>query len=53
MNNCKNCANALYDELWGDYKCSLDGLFRYGLPKECPDHKEGEPGISKGIETTS
>lgn len=59
MNNCKNCANALFDKLWGDYKCKLDGLFRYDLsellgPAEnCPDHKEGEPGISKGIETTS
>ena len=50
MKNCKNCANAMYDERWGDYKCSIDGFYRYKMPEGCPDHKEGEPGISKGIE---
>ena len=21
MNDCKNCANAIFDEVWGEYKC--------------------------------
>lgn len=50
MNGCKNCKNALYDERWGDYKCKLDGFYRYGGGINCPDHEEGEPEISKGVE---
>lgn len=50
MNSCKNCSYALFDKLWGDFKCKLDGLYRYDRGVECPDHKEGEPEISKGVE---
>ena len=23
MNSCKNCTNAIFDELWGEYKCKV------------------------------
>ena len=44
---CKTCANALFNETWGDYKCRVDGYYVYTDPGDCKDYKEGTPGVSK------
>ena len=47
---CKTCENALFDGLWGDYKCKKTGYYVYGdYPNDC-EYKEGTPGIAKGKE---
>lgn len=52
MDNCQHCKNALFNPLWGDYKCKLDGLYRYGeQTMPCADFKKGTPGTSKDVET--
>lgn len=53
MNNCETCANALFDPLWGEYRCSVTK--RKATDEEvkngCNQYKNGKPGVSKGIET--
>ena len=50
---CETCSKALFDPLWGEYRCSVtkrkakDEELKYG----CAEYKEGKPGFSKGIET--
>lgn len=49
---CKNCSKALFNELWGEYICSVRK--RKATDKELKDgcawYNKGEPGVSKGIE---
>lgn len=50
MSNCSNCKNAVFDRLWGDYKCKArDGITIYILldEKECGYFAKGTPSISK------
>ena len=49
MTTCKTCANAIYDALWGEYKCSIKGRRIYEPEKEidCVIHKPGTPKESK------
>lgn len=49
MSNCKNCENAVFDPLWGEYKCKVRKTTVYILlePSECPSYKAGTPAISK------
>lgn len=52
MKNCSNCANAVFDPLWGDYKCKVYEVIVAAEQKlDCPDHKPGTPTEGKGIET--
>lgn len=52
MNTCKTCANAIFDELWGEYKCSIKGRRIYEPENEtdCVIYKHGEPKESKDNE---
>lgn len=49
-NKCKTCEHALFNELWGDYKCAVSGLYIYKDEdcQDCTDYKKGTPGIAKG-----
>ena len=49
MLKCKTCSKALYNELWGEYKCSETKLYIYNpkLVEDCQGYKKGEPGKSK------
>ncbi len=42
---CLNCANAIFDEIWGEYKClSIKQTLKDpGTPNHCIYHKEGTP----------
>ena len=48
--NCRTCSCALFDECWGDYKCSVT---KHSVDpdeiKDCKTYKKGEPKIAKGI----
>jgi hypothetical protein len=51
MNNCKNCANAVFDTLWGDYKCKEYQVIVHPDQKiDCELYKKGNPAEGKGIE---
>lgn len=45
--NCKNCKEASFDGLWGEYFCRFRKRFVRNVDdhEDCPDHKEGEPHI--------
>lgn len=49
MDNCTTCQNAIFDALWGEYICSIDGYRKYCLEFdiECPHYKKGTPKESK------
>lgn len=48
MANCNTCGNAIFDELWGDFKCSVYKHTVYSYRHEdCKDYKEGTPKPSK------
>lgn len=49
---CETCSKAIFDELWGEYKCSVIKVRATDeqLKNGCEEYKKGEPGISKGIE---
>lgn len=42
MENCTNCEHAVFDELWGEYKCKKREQRIYILldSKECADYKK-------------
>lgn len=53
MDNCTNCKNALFDEIWGEYKCKIDKK-KHSLEGQlagarCGYHKKGTPGIAQGV----
>ena len=43
--NCKNCGKAIFDALWGDWKCSVHKRWcrKSELEEGCNDYKKGEP----------
>lgn len=53
MNTCETCEHAIYDALWGEYKCEITGLTTYStdynkmLVDGCKDYKNGTPKESK------
>lgn len=49
MKNCKTCANAIFDETFGEYKCKELRITIYPLTEECPCgyYKKGKPQVSK------
>lgn len=52
MGNCETCLNAIFNELWGEYKCKVYQHTVY-FPEEltgCKDYKKGTPSISKDDE---
>lgn len=42
MNNCKNCSNAIFNQLWGEYRCDANDrtCTRSELTEGCPYWKE-------------
>lgn len=50
MKNCRNCADAIFDPVWGEYKCG-EGKYQTRVsPDEninCRYHKPGKPTESK------
>lgn len=50
MSNCSTCEYAIFDELWGEYKCKIRHRRVYKPGKEsvnCEWYKKGEPSESK------
>lgn len=49
MEKCKTCKHALYDEVWGEFKCRLSRHVHY--PKDamasCSNYVKGDPEKSK------
>lgn len=49
---CTACENAIFDPVWGEYKCSKKQRnVKPELDADCPDYKEGKPKESKVVET--
>ena len=44
IKNCKNCANAIFDERWGEYKCKVHKHRIRDVDKyvDCAKHKSKE-----------
>lgn len=40
--NCQMCKNAIFNALWGEYKCGLTGECEYqkGTPRESKENEE-------------
>lgn len=51
MNNCKTCANAIYDKRYGEYKCKKKKVTIYDVITvvNCKDYVKGTPVASKGV----
>ena len=48
MDNCITCEHAIFDAVWGEYKCDVNA-HRVLNPKwfKCESYKEGKPKESK------
>lgn len=42
MIKCETCSNAIFDSLFGEYKCALKQIKIY-KDFDCKDYKNGEP----------
>jgi hypothetical protein len=44
MLKCKTCANSIFDEIWGEYKCKIHKIRIYKVcskfAAECLDYKQ-------------
>ena len=40
--NCYNCQNAVFDEVFGEYKCRVRKMYIYDVPSKtgCKDYKK-------------
>lgn len=49
MSKCSTCENAIFDMLWGEYKCTVRQhmIFHPELYKDCEHYKNGTPKESK------
>lgn len=53
MENCKTCGRAIFDALWGEYKCDISKVITYDadfdrmLVGDCDHYKKGTPKESK------
>lgn len=48
MKNCTTCANAIFDNVFGEYKCRISKKsIRAPLNVKCKDYKEGKPKESE------
>ena len=49
MENCKTCEHAVFDELWGEYKCKKRETRIYILldSKECKDYAKKKENKEK------
>lgn len=51
MDSCKNCANAIFDEVWGEYKCKVHKHRIHDVDKylDCPHHEKSKSTEGKHI----
>lgn len=50
MKNCTTCAKAIFDKIFGEYKCSVSKTYvRTPLNVRCENYKEGKPKDSKDM----
>lgn len=50
MKYCKNCTNALFNKLFGEYKCDITHVsVNSHFTKDCPDYEKGNPTVSKDL----
>lgn len=48
MKYCKNCANAIFDQVFGSYKCGVSQVsVDMGYVIDCRDYEKGNPTVSK------
>jgi hypothetical protein len=49
MKICETCEHAIFDPLWGEYKCDEHKIFVPDTEKysSCPKHEKGEPKLTK------
>lgn len=49
MSSCRNCGNAVFDPVWGEYKCTVYEHVIYDLDNylDCKSYEKGEPTESK------
>ena len=49
MNSCKNCTNAIFDEVWGEYKCKVHEHRIRDVDKylDCPKHESNKKEENK------
>lgn len=54
MANCQNCTYAIFDEVWGEYKCAAYEHTIYELDSysDCKLYEKGEPEDSKETHDT-
>lgn len=54
MANCQNCTYAIFDEVWGEYKCAAYEHTIYDLDSysDCKLYEKGEPEDSKETHDT-
>ena len=49
MSKCSTCGNAIFNALWGEYKCTIRQhvIFQPELYKDCEHYNDGTPKESK------
>lgn len=49
MENCTTCKHAVFDALWGEYRCAVRGTRLYIMldSSECTEYKKGAPAESQ------
>lgn len=45
--NCMECKNAIFDEVWGEYKCGINKNWIMYAHLDCEHYAEGKPQLSK------
>ena len=47
---CSECENALFDSVYGEFKCSIKQIVMRNIEvADCEHYNKGKPGISKNI----
>lgn len=46
FSKCSECSNALFDPIWGEWKCKVTENFVYYPVFNCENYKEGTPDKS-------
>lgn len=41
--NCTTCKHAVFDEMWGEYKCKERHIRVYDILNDCKDYKPVKP----------
>lgn len=50
MASCAECKNALFDKIWGEYKCTITQHTIYQSNNvDCGTYKKGEPEEAKDV----